>query len=159
MKSLLSPLAFSVALVISGANPALAKNDENRCVHKKEHKTLICHYNNKGVAVDKWVSKQAVSKHLLNHSDYLPYLLYADYDQDGYGDPSVAFPSCTSEVPGLVNNDSDLDDTDSEITDEMEFTEAESNMNDLVNEYQQYQDATVEEEGEWDEDGDEFDEY
>ena len=29
--------------------------------------------------------------------------------------------------------------------DEMEFTEAESNMNDLVSEYQQYQDATVDE--------------
>ncbi len=37
--------------------------------------------------------------------------------------------------------------------DEMEFTEAESNMNDLVSEYQQYQDATVEEEGEFDEEG------
>merc|ERR1711916_217153 len=36
--------------------------------------------------------------------------------------------------------------------DELEFTEAESNMNDLVSEYQQYQDATVEEEGEFDED-------
>jgi hypothetical protein len=35
--------------------------------------------------------------------------------------------------------------------DEMEFTEAESNMNDLVSEYQQYQDASVEEEGEFDE--------
>merc|ERR1719379_1468069 len=34
--------------------------------------------------------------------------------------------------------------------DEMEFTEAESNMNDLVFEYQQYQDATAEEEGEFD---------
>ena len=33
----------------------------------------------------------------------------------------------------------------------MEFTEAESNMNDLVSEYQQYQDATAEEEGEFDE--------
>jgi len=32
-----------------------------------------------------------------------------------------------------------------------DFTEAESNMNDLVSEYQQYQDATVEEEGEFDE--------
>jgi tubulin beta len=31
--------------------------------------------------------------------------------------------------------------------DEMEFTEAESNMNDLISEYQQYQDATVEAEG------------
>jgi len=38
--------------------------------------------------------------------------------------------------------------------DEMEFTEAESNMNDLVSEYQQYQDATAEEEGEYDEDED-----
>ena len=34
--------------------------------------------------------------------------------------------------------------------DEMEFTEAESNMNDLVSEYQQYQDATADEEGEFD---------
>ena len=30
--------------------------------------------------------------------------------------------------------------------------QAESNMNDLVSEYQQYQDATAEEEGEYDED-------
>lgn len=37
--------------------------------------------------------------------------------------------------------------------DEMEFTEAESNMNDLVSEYQQYQDATAEEEGLYDEAG------
>jgi tubulin beta len=36
--------------------------------------------------------------------------------------------------------------------DEMEFTEAESNMNDLVSEYQQYQEATLDdEEGEYDE--------
>lgn len=32
--------------------------------------------------------------------------------------------------------------------DEMEFTEAESNMNDLVVEYQQYQDAALEDEEE-----------
>ncbi|MCP3658125.1 MAG: hypothetical protein GY766_25035 [Herbaspirillum sp.] len=39
--------------------------------------------------------------------------------------------------------------------DEMEFTEAESNMNDLVSEYQQYQDATIEDdEFEDDEDDD-----
>jgi len=43
--------------------------------------------------------------------------------------------------------------------DEMEFSEAESNMNDLVSEYQQYQDATAEEEdGEGDFDDEEFDE-
>ncbi|KAK4355448.1 hypothetical protein RND71_024419 [Anisodus tanguticus] len=40
--------------------------------------------------------------------------------------------------------------------DEMEFTEAESNMNDLVSEYQQYQDATAEEEG-YDYEGEEED--
>merc|ERR1712242_513269 len=38
-----------------------------------------------------------------------------------------------------------------------QFTEAESNMNDLVSEYQQYQDATAEEEGEFDEDEGEYD--
>merc|ERR1711959_735879 len=42
--------------------------------------------------------------------------------------------------------------------DEMEFTEAESNMNDLVSEYQQYQDATAEDEGEFDEEEDMMDE-
>merc|ERR1712224_395002 len=41
--------------------------------------------------------------------------------------------------------------------DEMEFTEAESNMNDLASEYQQYQDATAEEEGEFDEEEGEYD--
>merc|ERR1711997_1366146 len=33
--------------------------------------------------------------------------------------------------------------------DEMVFTEAESNMNDLVSEYQQYQEATAEDDGEY----------
>ncbi|XP_038850451.1 tubulin beta-4B chain-like isoform X11 [Salvelinus namaycush] len=41
--------------------------------------------------------------------------------------------------------------------DEMEFTEAESNMNDLVSEYQQYQDATAEEEGEFEEEAEDDD--
>ncbi|KJE92574.1 tubulin beta-4 chain [Capsaspora owczarzaki ATCC 30864] len=36
----------------------------------------------------------------------------------------------------------------SEGMDEMEFTEAEANMNDLVSEYQQYQEATAEDDGE-----------
>jgi tubulin beta len=35
--------------------------------------------------------------------------------------------------------------------DEMEFTEAESNMNDLVSEYQQYQDAAAEEDLDYEE--------
>ena len=42
-----------------------------------------------------------------------------------------------------------------ERMDEMEFTEAESNMNYLVSEHQQYQDATAEEEGEMHEDEEE----
>ena len=37
--------------------------------------------------------------------------------------------------------------------DELEFTEAESNMNDLVSEYQQTQDAIVEEDEDMDEEG------
>ena len=37
----------------------------------------------------------------------------------------------------------------------MEFTEAESNMNDLVSEYQQYQEASAEEEGEFEEEEEE----
>lgn len=40
--------------------------------------------------------------------------------------------------------------------DEMEFTEAESNMNDLVSEYQQYQDATAED-GDYDDEDDQED--
>ena len=42
---------------------------------------------------------------------------------------------------------------------QMIMTEAESNMNDLVSEYQQYQDATVEEEGEFDEEEGEGEAY
>ena len=43
--------------------------------------------------------------------------------------------------------------------DEMEFTEAESNMNDLVSEYQQYQEATAEDEGEFDDEEEGEQEY
>ena len=41
--------------------------------------------------------------------------------------------------------------------DEMEFTEAESNMNDLISEYQQYQEATVDDDEQFDDEGDELD--
>ena len=40
--------------------------------------------------------------------------------------------------------------------DEMEFTEAESNMNDLVSEYQQYQEATADDEAEFDDEEEEY---
>ena len=40
----------------------------------------------------------------------------------------------------------------------MEFTEAESNMNDLISEYQQYQEATVDDDDEqFDDEGDDLD--
>lgn len=39
----------------------------------------------------------------------------------------------------------------------MEFTEAESNMNDLVSEYQQYQEATIDDENEEDEEDEDED--
>ena len=41
--------------------------------------------------------------------------------------------------------------------DEMEFTEAESNMNDLISEYQQYQEATVDDDEQFDDEGEELD--
>ena len=40
--------------------------------------------------------------------------------------------------------------------DEMEFTEAESNMNDLVSEYQQYQEATADDDGEFEDEEEEY---
>lgn len=40
----------------------------------------------------------------------------------------------------------------------MEFTEAESNMNDLVSEYQQYQEATIDDENEEEDDEEEDEE-
>ena len=39
--------------------------------------------------------------------------------------------------------------------DEMEFTEAESNMNDLVSEYQQYQEGTADDEGDFEDEEEE----
>ena len=48
--------------------------------------------------------------------------------------------ACRSVSPSLHRCTSDL-------MDEMEFTETESNMNDLVSRYQQFQDATAEEKG------------
>jgi hypothetical protein len=64
---------------------------------------------------------------------------------------SLTFNDC--QFVGPIGSGSGSDDSESGG-----FSEAESNMNDLVSEYQQYQDATVEEEGEFDEeeDGEEF---
>ena len=40
--------------------------------------------------------------------------------------------------------------------DEMEFTEAESNMNDLISEYQQYQEATIDDDEQFEEEEGEY---
>ena len=40
--------------------------------------------------------------------------------------------------------------------DEMEFTEAESNMNDLISEYQQYQEATIDDHEQFEEEEAEY---
>ena len=44
---------------------------------------------------------------------------------------------------------------DSLQTPNVQYSQAESNMNDLVSEYQQYQEATAEDEGEFDEEEEE----
>ena len=43
--------------------------------------------------------------------------------------------------------------------DEMEFTEAESNMNDLISEYQQYQEATIDDDEQLDEEEGEYEDH
>merc|ERR1711918_4556 len=62
----------------------------------------------------------------------------------------------SEQFPGMFRRKAFLHWYTGEGMDEMEFTEAESNMNDLVSEYQQYQDATAEEEGEFDEEEGEY---
>ena len=62
-----------------------------------------------------------------------------------------AIADSSSNDPSIPNGQPHLARYTGEGMDEMEFTEAESNMNDLVSEYQQYQDASAEEEGEFDE--------
>uniref|UniRef100_A0A1I8F5M9 Tubulin beta chain n=1 Tax=Macrostomum lignano TaxID=282301 RepID=A0A1I8F5M9_9PLAT len=63
-----------------------------------------------------------------------------------HGDPG-AVPAHRHTVFGHVPPSAFLHWYTGEGMDEMEFTEAESNMNDLVSEYQQYQDATAEPDG------------
>ena len=77
------------------------------------------------------------------------------FEDVNLGDAIVAFP--THFFASLFPCEAFLHWYTGEGMDEMEFTEAESNMNDLVSEYQQYQDATAEEEGEFDEEEGEYD--
>ena len=118
-------------------------------------KVGICHVKGNGGLIALTINDSALPAHEA-HGDGPTYTFYEDADGDGYGNPDSTASGCT--LPeGYVTDATDSDDTDATVrfasagVDEMEFTEAESNMNDLVSEYQQYQDATVEEEGEFDE--------
>jgi hypothetical protein len=123
-------LSLIVALV---ALPAIAFAGE---------KTAVCHTPANGAVKMLLVGANALPAHLAHSEDYPPQTWYLDANADGVAEAEET--QCL--IPegehwytgeGLAEN---------------EFTEAESNMNDLVSEYQQYQDATVEEEGEFEED-------
>jgi hypothetical protein len=58
----------------------------------------------------------------------------------------------TSSLPCLGERPSYTSILEKEWIDEMEFTESKSNMNDLVAEYQWYQDAIVDEDGDYEDD-------
>ena len=67
--------------------------------------------------------------------------------------PSRRFAGVAEQFTSMFRRKAFLHWYTGEGMDEMEFTEAESNMNDLVSEYQQYQDASAEEDGEFEEEG------
>merc|ERR1719163_62376 len=69
---------------------------------------------------------------------------------------AVAFAGNSTAIQEMFKREAFLHWYTGEGMDEMEFTEAESNMNDLVSEYQQYQDATAEDGEDEDEDDDEM---
>ncbi len=120
-------------------------------------KVGICNVKGNGDLIALTISDSALPAHEA-HGNGPTWTYYEDADGDGYGNPDSTASGCT-QPEGYVLDNTDVDDTDAAVwtagqgMDEMEFTEAESNMNDLVSEYQQYQDATAEEEGEFDEEG------
>merc|ERR1719383_1390834 len=71
---------------------------------------------------------------------------------------STTFIGNTTAIQDMFKREAFLHWYTGEGMDEMEFTEAESNMNDLVSEYQQYQEATIDDE-EFDDDQQEEGEY
>ncbi len=71
----------------------------------------------------------------------IPLMHHASWNGAGCDITDTMFVRCRHSCCGAAG----------EGMDEMEFTEAESNMNDLVSEYQQYQDASAEEEADYEE--------
>jgi hypothetical protein len=92
-----------------------------------------------------------------NCCDKCPKCTYCNFFQglfpadDGQKSNGIAREGSCPVVPSLNKCGKMTPSNPIRLIDEMKFTEAESNMNDLVSEYQQYQDATVEEEGEFEE--------
>lgn len=105
MKSNLTKVALAVILA-SSLN-----------VYAKGKKVDVCHHSRYDVHVIN-IPVKAANKHIMNHGDYLPFKLYKDSDYDGFGDPDVSIQSCDDYVDGYVDNDTDLDDTDPNITDQ-----------------------------------------
>ncbi|WP_164518087.1 hypothetical protein [Pseudoalteromonas rubra] len=86
-------------------------------VAAKGEKIDVCHHSRYDVHVIT-VSMKAVNKHIQNHGDFLPYTLYQDSDYDGFGNADISIQSCVDYVDGYVDNDTDLDDTDPNVTDQ-----------------------------------------
>jgi len=80
---------------------------------------------------------------------YLPHCVATQYAGRGMGTACYCTSHALTSIP--IPYTPTAGGCAGEGMDEMEFTEAESNMNDLVSEYQQYQDASAEEEPAYDE--------
>ena len=103
----------------------------------------ICHLKGNGQFVQIQVSVNALDAHYAKGA-LDPFILFEDADGDGYGNAASFIQTCDASMAGYVTNDSDPDDNNAA----------------LWSEYQQYQDATVEDEGEWeDEEGAEGEGY
>ena len=97
-------------------------------------KVDVCHRKGNGGYVTINVASKALPAHI-GHGDHEPIAFYPDADGDGYGDSEDTVTACTAPAG---------------YTETAPPPEPEFNENDLVSEYPQYEDATAEEEGEFD---------
>jgi hypothetical protein len=110
-----TPSRISLALLFGAASaPGIALAD------------LVCHVPDDNAIIMMEVKARAVEAHL-RHGDYLPYMLYRDADNDGFGDPETLIPNCLIE-PGCYadNGDDDDDGYNGEIKGVEEEEEGES---------------------------------
>ncbi|WP_171045619.1 hypothetical protein [Pseudoalteromonas rubra] len=85
--------------------------------YAKGKKIEICHHTRYDVRVIE-VSMKRANRLIRNRGAFLPYVLYQDKDYDGFGNAEVSIKACTDYVDGYVDNDTDLDDTDPNVTDQ-----------------------------------------